>query len=105
MIIFSSASFFSSSAMRTSSVDRSRTSSSWGSLRLRTTSAIRSTSCDLFTMYGTLSMKIVFVDRVSGPMSHVPRSRIDPDPVLYTCLSSSAEFRIWPPVGKSGPLI
>ena len=34
MIIFSSASFFSSSAMRTSSVDRSFTSSSCGSLRL-----------------------------------------------------------------------
>ena len=56
MIIFSSASFFISIAMRTSSVDRSFTSSSCGSLRPITTSAICSTSCDLFTVYGTLSM-------------------------------------------------
>ena len=55
MIIFSSASFFISIAMRTSSVDRSFTSSSCGSLRAMTISAIRSTSCDLFTVYGTLS--------------------------------------------------
>ena len=48
--IFSSASFFSSSAIRTSSVDRSLTSSSGGSLRLSATSAIRSTSVDLFTV-------------------------------------------------------
>ncbi len=54
--IFSSASRFSSSAMRTSSVDRSLTSSSGGSLRLRATSAIRSTRTDLFTVYGMLVM-------------------------------------------------
>ena len=56
MTIFSSASFFISSAIRTSSVDRSFTSSSCGSLRLSTTSAIRSTSCALLTVYGMLSM-------------------------------------------------
>ena len=44
-----SASFFSSSAIRTSSVDTSFTSSSGGSLRDSTTSAMRSTSVDLFT--------------------------------------------------------
>ena len=44
-----SASFFSSSAMRTSSVDTSLTSSSGGSLRDSTTSAMRSTSAALFT--------------------------------------------------------
>ena len=44
-----SASFFSSSAIRTSSVDTSLTSSSGGSLRDSTTSAMRSTSVDLFT--------------------------------------------------------
>ena len=48
--IFSSASFFSSSAMRTSSVDRSLTSTSGGSLRLSATSAMRSTSVDLLTV-------------------------------------------------------
>ena len=48
--IFSSASFFNSSAMRTSSVDRSLTSTSGGSLRLSATSAIRSTSVDLLTV-------------------------------------------------------
>ena len=56
MTIFSSASFFSSSAMRTSSVERSLTSTSGGSLRLDATSAIRSTSVDLLTVYGTLVM-------------------------------------------------
>ena len=56
MIIFSSASFFISIAMRTSSVERSLTSSSCGSLRPITISAMRSTSCALFTVYGTLSM-------------------------------------------------
>jgi hypothetical protein len=54
--IFSSASFFSSIAILTSSVDRSRTSSSGGSLRLSATSAIRSTSVDLLAVYGTLVM-------------------------------------------------
>ena len=49
MTIFGSASFFSSSAIRTSSVETSLTSSSGGSLRDSTTSAMRSTSVDLFT--------------------------------------------------------
>ena len=44
-----SASRFSSSAIRTSSVETSFTSSSGGSLRDSTTSAIRSTSVALFT--------------------------------------------------------
>ena len=48
--IFSSASFFSSSAIRTSSVETSLTSTSGGSLRLSATSAIRSTSVDLLTV-------------------------------------------------------
>ena len=47
--IFGSASFLISSAIRTSSVETSLTSSSGGSLRDRTTSAIRSTSAALFT--------------------------------------------------------
>jgi hypothetical protein len=50
MTIFSSDSFFSSRAIRTSSVEMSLTSSSGGSLRLSATSAIRSTSVDLFTV-------------------------------------------------------
>ncbi len=49
-----SASFFSSSAMRTSSVETSLTSTSGGSLRESTTSAMRSTSADLLTAYGML---------------------------------------------------
>jgi hypothetical protein len=56
MTIFSSASFFNSSAMRTSSVETSLTSMSGGSLRLSVTSAIRSTSAALFTVYGMLVM-------------------------------------------------
>jgi hypothetical protein len=48
--IFSSACFFNSSAIRTSSVDTSLTSTSGGSLRLITTSAIRSTSVALLTV-------------------------------------------------------
>jgi hypothetical protein len=32
-----------------------------------TTSAIRSTSCALLTVYGMLSMWMVLVERVSGP--------------------------------------
>ena len=38
-------------------------------------------------------------------MSHVPRSLIVPLPVRYSSLISSGEFRICPPVGKSGPLM
>ena len=46
---FSSAPAFSSSSIRTSSVDRSLTSTRCGILRLRTTSPMRSTSCALLT--------------------------------------------------------
>ncbi len=52
--ICGSASFFSSSAIRTSSVETSLTSRSGGSLRDSTTSAMRSTSAALFTVYGML---------------------------------------------------
>jgi hypothetical protein len=79
--IFSSASFFSSSWIRTSSVDMSRTSTSGGSLRPITTSAMRSTSCDLFTMYGMLVMNTVLPLRVTLPASQVPRTRMEPEPV------------------------
>jgi hypothetical protein len=47
---------FNSSAILTSSVDRSLTSRRCGSLREIAMSAIRSTSCALFTPYGTLVM-------------------------------------------------
>ena len=49
MTIFSSASFFNSSAIRTSSVDTSLTSRSGGSLRPAAISPIRSTSVPLLT--------------------------------------------------------
>ena len=45
-------------------------------------SAMRSTSVDLFTVYGTLVMKIVLPLREAGPSIHVARMRIDPAPVL-----------------------
>ena len=48
--IFGSASRLISSAMRTSSADTSFTSTSGGSFRATTTSAIRSTNCDLLTV-------------------------------------------------------
>jgi hypothetical protein len=47
--IFGSASRFSSSAIRTSSVETSFTSSNCGSLRESVTSAMRSTNAPLFT--------------------------------------------------------
>jgi hypothetical protein len=69
-------------AIRTSSVEMSLTSSNCGSRRFSMTSPICVTSCDLSTVYGMLSMWIVFVDRDSSPMSHVPRSLMLPLPVL-----------------------
>ena len=43
---------------------------------------MRSTSVDLFTVYGTLVMKMVLPDRVDGPSCQVARMRIVPLPVL-----------------------
>jgi len=67
--------------MRTSSVDTSRTSSNIGILRDTTTSAMRSTKVDLFTVYGMLVMFTVFVVLPVSASSHVPRTFSEPWPV------------------------
>ncbi len=67
--------------MRTSSVDTSRTSSSIGILRDTTTSAMRSTSVDLFTAYGMLVMFKVFVVLPVSASCQVPRTLSEPWPV------------------------
>ena len=56
MTRLSSAPDLTSSSIRTSSVETSRTSTRYGILRLSTTSPICSTNCDLFTAYGMLVM-------------------------------------------------
>ena len=73
-------------------------------MRLSATSAIRSTSVDLFTVYGTLVMKMVLALLVTGPF--LP-GRAQPDRSrsgLVDLLQLVGELRICPPVGKSGPL-
>jgi hypothetical protein len=77
----SSAVFFSSSSIWTSSPEISLTSTRSGMARDTATSAIRSTRTDLFTPYGILSMMTVFLLRSFGPECQVPRSFKLPCPV------------------------
>ena len=80
--IFTSASRLIVSSIRTSSVDTSLTSTSGGSLRPTTISAMRSTSAALFTVYGTEVMNTVCPLREGAPASQVARRRTAPEPVL-----------------------
>ena len=73
------ASDFKSSTMRTSVVDSSRTSTTWGSRFAWTSDPMCSTSLDLFWPYGTL-VSTTFLRRPVST-SHVARTFSEPEPV------------------------
>ena len=66
--------------MRTSSVDSSRTSTTCGSFRPATSSAIFSTSCALLTAYGSEVTTTCRLPRRSVSTFHWPRSLMAPWP-------------------------
>ena len=95
----------SSSTIRTSCVDSSRTSTNCGSFLSIINPAIRSTRVALFIAYGTELTISACLPRPWSSICHSPRIRTEPRPVSYISTSSRCVLRILQPVGKSGPLI